>query len=87
MPEMTSKVNFFETSSGSLHEGDGQSSGYPAPLYRKINFFLKKNLEMFVWSTVVVSTYYLVNLSIAEATNKSQNLQILVLMHKIDSGG
>lgn len=25
-------MNFFETSRGSLQEGDGQSSGYPVPL-------------------------------------------------------
>jgi len=31
---MTSKVKFFETSSGSLQVGDGQRSGYPAPLYQ-----------------------------------------------------
>jgi len=40
---MTSKVKFFETSSGSLQEGDGQRSGYPAPLHRKKK---KKKLEM-----------------------------------------
>lgn len=32
---MTSKVKFFETSSGSLQEEDGQRSGYPAPLQQK----------------------------------------------------
>lgn len=45
MPEMTSKVKFFETSSGSLHEGDGQSSGYPVPLNRKKK--KRKSFEMF----------------------------------------
>jgi len=34
MPDRTSKVNFFETSSGLLHVGDGQRSGYPTPLNR-----------------------------------------------------
>lgn len=33
MPETTSKVKFFVTSSGSLHEGEGQRSGYPVPLH------------------------------------------------------
>lgn len=35
MPESTSKVKFFETSRGSLQEGEGQRSGYPAPLHAK----------------------------------------------------
>jgi hypothetical protein len=35
MPEITSKVKFFETSSGSLQEGEGQRSGYPVPLQKK----------------------------------------------------
>jgi len=43
MPEMTSKVKFFETSSGSLQWGDGQRSGYPAPLQKN-----KKNLRICV---------------------------------------
>lgn len=33
MPVITSNVKFFEMSSGSLQEGDGHRSGYPAPLY------------------------------------------------------
>ena len=36
MPEITSKVKFLATSSGSLQEGEGQRSGYPAPLHKKI---------------------------------------------------
>lgn len=35
MPEITSKVEFLDTSRGSLQEGEGQRSGYPAPLYQK----------------------------------------------------
>lgn len=33
MPETTSKVEFLDTSRGSLHEGEGQRLGYPTPLY------------------------------------------------------
>lgn len=35
MPETTSKVEFLETSRGSLQVGEGQRLGYPAPLHRK----------------------------------------------------
>jgi hypothetical protein len=51
MPERTSKVNFFETSSGLLHEGDGQISGYPAPLNRNRN----NNFKMFLVYNAIVS--------------------------------
>lgn len=46
MPEITSKVNFFETSSGSLQEGEGQRSGYPVPLKKRpqVQSFKMENL-------------------------------------------